>query len=159
MLARSVIFGAMRKIQHIQRIFAATLFAVIALLASGSYVAYFSSCEGMQKSSVSINELSSCCCSDALTADEISCTSESLSEEGCCSVSSKVLSVDDYSFSPKRVLDDGGSMQRLFTHSVFTLVAVAPPTAYGCWRDDIPPDKRILSGTDIIFGVTRQLRL
>lgn len=149
----------MKHTRNIVRTVVALFFAIISLVISGNYVAYFLSCDGMGTHKVAINEKLSCCCSDE---SAVAPDAESVADNGCCSVDSKLLGVDSYISSVKHI-DLSRIDHQLVAIPFIPLMAIADRDF--CSRasidhyDDSPPDMAVPSGTDIIFCITRQLRI
>lgn len=146
----------MKKIRNILSSLTVVLLTVAALSFSGRYVAFVSTCEGMGTQKVSINEKQSCCCSE----DENTQADNSgiaIQSDGCCKVEVKGLSVDDFSFNLKKVTFDSSD----YTIVPFAIAATldstcAIPQQYAAFT---PPDVGPRTGTDIIFTISRQLRI
>lgn len=149
--------ATMRKIRNILSSLTIVLLAVVALSFSGRYVAFITTCEGMGTHEVSINEPHSCCCS----GDEASQDDDApiaVEPDGCCKVEIRNVSVDDFSFNLKKV--DFDSSDYVLIHfapdEVLAATSCDPHSLYASYT---PPDVGPRTGTDIIFTISRQLRI
>jgi hypothetical protein len=109
---------------------------------------------GTQK--ISINEAHCCCCSKDENP-QVDNSDVAIQSDGCCKVEVKGISVDDFSFNLKKVKFDSRD---------YTLVpfAIAAALDYTCeipqqYATFTPPDVGPRTGTDIIFTISRQLRI
>ena len=146
----------MKKIRNILSSLTIVLLAVVALSFSGRYVAFVSTCEGMGTQKISINEAHSCCCSEDENT-QVDNFDVAIQPDGCCKVEVKGISVDDFSFNLKKVTFDS----RDYTLVPFAIAAVLDytceiPQQYATFT---PPDVGPRTGTDIIFTISRQLRI
>ena len=153
-------FGAsatMKKIRNILSSLTIVMLAVVALSFSGRYVAFITTCEGMGTQDISINDRQPCCCSGD-EDPEVGTPSEAVSDDGCCKVEVKGIAVDDFSYSIKKI-SFGSSDYTLVPFALFVAVlsqGYEAPLQYASYT---PPDVGPLTGSDIIFTISRQLRI
>lgn len=147
----------MRKIRNILSSLTIVLLAVVALSFSGRYVAFITTCEGMGTHEVSINEPHSCCCSGD-EAPQVDIAQAEIDSDGCCKVKIKNVSVDNFSVNLKKV-DFGNSGYVLILFALNEALPATSGDAHSLYASYTPPDVGPRTGTDIIFTISRQLRI
>lgn len=151
----------MRSYSTYTRTTLAIFFAMLSLAFSGRYVAYMVTCAGMQQQSLSINEKGCCCCESE--AAEASCTVQEAiadSGDGCCSSTAHEIRVDDYSARYSRIDScKAESLPDPVTTPLFADALPIPAMLPSRMLGDDPPRVVVKSGSEIIYTITRQLRL
>lgn len=146
----------MKKAKHILTKMLTVVLAVLSLAISGKYVAFITTCESMNQQEVSINEKHSNCCGD-ITVGNIAGLA-TIASNGCCKVEVKDISVDSFTSNVKQLLTDAGG----FTFVPYTTLPAEIGSSNGyehAYSIFTPPDIGPLTGSDIIFTISRQLRI
>lgn len=148
----------MKRIRNILTSIAIVLLAVVALSFSGRYVAFITTCEGMGTNEISINEQHTCCCSGDEASSQDDDAQIKLESDGCCKVEIKNVSVDNFSFNLKKVAFDSRDYVLIHFEPNEAVAAIGsePHSQYASYT---PPDVGPRTGTDIIFTISRQLRI